>query len=64
MPGNRKVLDVLQINKDNTGFGDKLVVLSRRDSNMFYHVVNPRTAYDNAVCKIHEESEDEDKGSK
>lgn len=41
VPGNQKVLDVRMINKDETGFGDQMVVLSRRDSNMFYHVVNP-----------------------
>lgn len=40
-PGNQKVLDVRQINQDNTGFGDKMVIITRRDSNMFYHIVNP-----------------------
>jgi len=35
------MIDIRQVNVNNEGFGNQLVVLNRRDSEFFYHIVNP-----------------------
>ena len=40
-PGNSEVLDCVQTNIDENGFGDKMVIITRRDANFFYHCIYP-----------------------
>lgn len=41
-PGILKVLDCVQANIDEDGFGDKLVIINTKQERLFYDIVNPQ----------------------
>ena len=41
-PGILKVLDVVQENLDEDGFGDKMVIINTKQERLFYDAINPR----------------------